>query len=461
MPPKISDNTREEIFSKPFFHNLVLLALKHNWIDPEFYKDSDARIGLRNSDGSGVLIGLTEIGEVHGYEKADDKTISLEGQLFYRGIEINELVRGYQKEKRHGFEEVCYLLLFGELPNKENLRNFQKILGVNRALPYGFNEDMIMKAPSNDIMNKLARCVLASYSYDDNSDDLSVSNVLRQCIQLIAQFPTMVAYGYQAKIHFYDKQSLFIHSPREELSTSENFLHMIRADNQYSKLETEILDLSLILHAEHGGGNNSTFTTRVISSTGTDTYSAIAAAVGSLKGPKHGGANIKVNRMMEDIKQNLKDWDNKTEIEDYLVKILRKEVFDKRGLIYGMGHAVYTLSDPRAILLKEKAKELAKEKGLEEEFQLYNNIEKIAPEVFAEVKNNSSQIIANVDFYSGLVYRMLNIPYELYTPIFAIARVAGWSAHRLEEVVSSGKIMRPAYDNIAVKSNYIPLEERQ
>lgn len=455
--------SKHDIFvaDEAFFKELSTLANENNWIDPELYKDSGAKQGLRNVDGTGVLIGFSRVGEVQAYSQNEKgEKIPMEGRLYYRGIEINELVQGYQREKRHGFEEVCYLLLFGKLPTPKQLFQFKETLGMNRTLPDGFNEDMILKAPSNDIMNKLARNVLTCYSYDDNPDDNSLPNVLRQSIELIAEFPTMSAYGYQAKVHFYDQQSLMIHIPQPELSTSENFLYLIRADNQYSELEAELLDLCLVLHAEHGGGNNSTFAARVVTSTDTDTYSAIAAAVGSLKGPRHGGANIKVTQMMENIKQNVKNWTDDKELENYLVKIMRKEAFDRTGLLYGIGHAVYTLSDPRAILLKEKARELAREKNLEEEFNLYCSIERLAPQVFSEINKDVRMIVPNVDFYSGFVYRMLNIPLELYTPIFAMSRVAGWCAHRIEELVNSGKIIRPAYKNIIEKSSYIPLEER-
>jgi len=456
-------NSKHDIFvaDEVFFKELSSLAHQNNWIDPELYKDSGAKQGLRNVDGTGVLIGFSKVGEVQAYTQNDKgEKIPMEGRLFYRGIEITDLVNGYQKEKRHGFEEVCYLLLFGKLPTKKQLDQFKEMLGMNRTLPDGFTEDMILKAPSSDIMNKLGRNVLTCYSYDSNPDDNSLANVLRQSIELIAEFPTMSAYGYQAKVHFYDQQSLFIHNPQPELSTSENFLHLIRADNQYSELEAEVLDLCLVLHAEHGGGNNSTFTARVVTSTDTDTYSAIAAAVGSLRGPRHGGANIKVTQMMEDIKQNVKNWNNDQELEGYMAKIMRKEAFDRTGLLYGIGHAVYTLSDPRAILLKEKAEELAKEKNLEEEFNLYCSVERLAPQIFSEVNKDVRTIVANVDFYSGFVYRMLNIPIELYTPIFAMSRVAGWCAHRIEELVNSGKLIRPAYKSIIEKSSFIPLDER-
>lgn len=443
------------------FKEMSSLVTKNNYINPELYGKYNAKRGLRNSDGTGVLVGLTEIGDVHAYIIDDEgKKVPVEGQLFYRGIEISDLVKGFQREKRHGFEEICYLLLFGELPTPKKLKQFQEILSENRLLPNGFTEDMILKAPSSDIMNKLARSVLASYSYDSNPDDNSVDNVLRQLIELIARFPTMAAYGYQAKAHYYGNKSLYIHNPRKDLSLSENFLHMIRPDNHYSELEAEILDLSLILHAEHGGGNNSAFVTHVVSSADTDTYSVIAAAVGALKGFKHGGANIKVMGMLKDMKTHVKDWEDEEEVAAYLQKILHKEAFDRTGLIYGIGHAVYTLSDPRALLLKEKAAELSREKKMEKEFRLYTLIEKLAPQVIAAEKKMYRPIAANVDLYSGFVYKMLDIPAALYTPIFAMARIAGWSAHRLEEIVSGGRIIRPAYKNVASKSSYIPLCER-
>ncbi|CEP66878.1 Citrate synthase, bacterial-type [Moorella glycerini] len=443
-----------------YLDRLALLAEKNNYIEPDLYEKYNVKRGLRNSDGTGVLVGLTEIGEVHGYILDEGERIPDQGRLLYRGIDIWDIVKGFQKEGRYGFEEVCYLLLFGELPDRQWLEEFTNLLAENRCLPDGFVEDMILKAPSNDIMNKLARSVLASYSYDKNPDDLSIKNVVRQSIELIARFPIMVAYGYQAKVHFYENQSLYIHLPRKDLSTAENFLYMIRPDNHYTRLEAELLDLALVLHAEHGGGNNSTFTVHVVSSTGTDIYSVIAAAVGSLKGPKHGGANIKVMEMIDDIKANVRDWADEEEIKYYLTKILNKEAFDKKGLIYGLGHAVYTLSDPRAVLLKNKAAELAREKNMEEEFGLYLTIEKVAPELFAAKKGTEKIIAPNVDFYSGFVYKMLNIPVELYTPIFAIARISGWCAHLLEELVSGGRIIRPAYKNVIGKRKYIPLEQR-
>jgi len=441
---------------------LYELVIKNNQINPEFYKMYDVKRGLRNSDGTGVLVGLTEIGDVQGYVVEDGVKKPIEGKLLYRGINVWDLIRGFQKEKRFGYEETCYLLLFGELPNEKQLNDFTQLLGENRKLPDGFTEDMILTAPSRNIMNKLARSVLASYSYDSNPDDTSIKNVLRQSIELIARFPTMVAYGYQAKARYYDSKSLFIHSPQPELSTAENLLYMIRSNCEYTSLEAELLDLSLVLHAEHGGGNNSAFTTHVVSSSGTDTYSAISAAVGCLKGPKHGGANIKVQEMMENIKVSVSDWKDEEEVKNYLRKILNKEVFDRSGLIYGMGHAVYTISDPRAVLLKEKAAILAEAKGMQDEFELYEMVENLASEVFREEKKgNNKEVIANVDFYSGFVYNALNIPQELYTPIFAVARIAGWCAHRIEELVSGGKIIRPAYKNVLHPRAYVPLSERK
>ncbi|MDO8685953.1 MAG: citrate/2-methylcitrate synthase [Clostridiales bacterium] len=436
------------------------IVIKNDRIDPDLYKKFNVKRGLRDADGTGVLVGLTEIGDVRAYIFDEEEKVPVEGKLFYRGIEINDFVRGYQSEKRMGFEECCYLLLLGDLPNKNELEEFNRLLGDLRSLPFGFTEDMILKAPSRDIMNKLARSVLVAYSYDSNPDDISLGNVLRQCIELIARLPTMAAYGYQAKAHYHDRKSLFIHSPVKELSTAENLLHMIRPDSRYSALEAEMLDLALVLHAEHGGGNNSTFVAHVVTSTGTDTYSAIAAAIGSLKGPQHGGANIKVMEMIENIKANIVDWRNEDEVAAYLTKILHKEAYDKSGLIYGIGHAVYTLSDPRTLLLKEKAEGLATEKGLENEYNLYTIIEKLAPEVFAREKGSSKIMCANVDFYSGFVYKMLNIPMELYTPIFAVGRIAGWCAHRIEEIVNGGRIIRPAYKSVISKQPYITIEDR-
>ncbi|OEH84626.1 citrate synthase [Desulfuribacillus stibiiarsenatis] len=429
-------------------------------IGAEHFSIYDVKRGLRNSNGTGVLAGLTKVGEVHGYVVDDGDKISDHGKLFYRGINIFEVANGFQQEKRFGFEETCYLLLFGNLPNEKQLADFNELLGSLRELPEGFVQDMILKAPSKDIMNKLARCVLASYSYDENPDETSTFNIIRQSIELIARFPAFLAYGFQAKAHYYGAESLFIHKPRVDLCTAENILTMIRQDSEYTALEAEILDLSLVLHAEHGGGNNSSFSTRVITSSGTDTYSAIAAAIGSLKGPKHGGANAKVMGMIDDIKANVKDWSNREEIKQYLTKIINKEAYDGSGLVYGLGHAIYTLSDPRAILLKEKAIELAKEKNREDELNLYLAIEELTPQVFAEVKGSEKEISANVDFYSGFVYQSLNIPPELYTPLFAVARVPGWCAHRIEEHLTGQRIIRPAYKSVVTKKKYVPISER-
>ncbi|QEK13569.1 citrate/2-methylcitrate synthase [Crassaminicella thermophila] len=440
---------------------LADLALKNNLINPEFYEMYNVKRGLRNKNGTGVLVGLTDIGSVEGYILKDNKKIPMDGQLFYRGINIKDIVTGFQNENRPGYEEVAYLLLFGKLPTKNELADFNNLLDESRHLPHSFTENMILKIPSKNIMNKLQRSILVLYSHDENPDDISVKNVLRQSIELIARFPTIISYGYQAKTHNFDNKSLFIHSPKAGIGTAENILYMTRANNQYTKTEAETLDLALVLHAEHGGGNNSAFATHVVSSSGTDTYSAIAAAVGSLKGHKHGGANIMVREMILDIKENVSNINDIGKLKDYLLKILRKEAFNKEGLIYGMGHAVYTKSDPRAVLLKDKAFELAVEKDAVDEFNLYKNIEELTIELFKEIKGENVVISANVDLYSGFVYEMLNIPKELYTPLFATARVAGWCAHRIEQIVSDQKIIRPAYKSVSHKNEYIPLCERK
>ena len=428
-------------------------------IDPDLYSRYNVKRGLRNSDGSGVLVGLTGVGDVHGYIVDEGEASPVEGRLRYRGIDVKDLTVGFQNEKRFGFEETAFLLIFGYLPEKEELTDFINSLAKNRELPEGFKENMIFRAPSKDIMNKIARSVLTLYSYDDNAEDRSIKNVLRQCIELIARFPVLVAYGFQAKQHYFEGSSLYIHNQQENLSTAENFLSIVRPNKEYSRTEAEILDLALVLHAEHGGGNNSTFTVHVVASTDTDTYSAIGAAVGSLKGPKHGGANHSVSMMMQDIMDNVKEVSNESELKEYLRKILRKEAFDRTGLIYGMGHAVYSISDPRAILLKAKAKELAKEKGREEEFNLYEEVERLGKIVFEEEKG-SKVICANIDFYSGFVYDMLGIHPDLHTPIFAMARIAGWASHLIEEIVSGGRIMRPAYKYVLPPQKYTPLNER-
>ena len=445
-----------------FIEKLSHIAEKNDKIDPGLYSKYGVKRGLREEDGKGVLVGLTRVGSVLGYAVSEDGVKKpIPGKLIYRGYDVEELIKDSTDNSQFGFEQTAYLLLFGELPDKDQLEEFKIKLGELRQLPPGFTEDMIMKAPSSDIMNKLARGVLASYSYDSNPEDVSAANVLRQCVELLSRFSTLVAYAYQAKRRYYDGKSMYIHNPKPELSTAENFLRLIRRDKEYDRLEAELLDLALILHAEHGGGNNSTFSIHVVSSTDTDTYSAVAAAVGSLKGRRHGGANIKVMHMMDDIKANVKDWSSEKEVEAYLRKILRKEAFDRTGLIYGQGHAVYTISDPRAILLRDKAKELAESKGFSDEFALYCLIEKLVPKVFAEEKGSDKQICTNVDFFSGFVYSMLNIPRELFTPLFAISRIAGWSAHRLEEIVSGGRIYRPAFKQVEELKEYIPLNKRK
>lgn len=431
-------------------------------IDSKYYDMYNVKRGLRNRDGSGVMAGFTNISEVHGYVINEDEKHPMPGELIYRGYDICDLVPNAGIDKRFGFEEIAFLLLMGELPTKAELQAFCGYLAENRELPNNFTEDMILKAPSRDIMNKMARSVLALYSYDENPDDCSIENILRQSLQLIARMPILGVYAYNTKIHNYNNKSLILHNPKPELTTAENLLRMLNPSKEFTPLDAEVLDAALMLHAEHGGGNNSTFTCRVLSSTGTDTYSAIAAAIGSLKGPKHGGANVKVINMMNNIKENVKDLSNDSELYDYLVKIVRKEANDKSGLIYGMGHAVYTMSDPRTNLLKEKARLLSKEKGMDEEFNLYERIEKMSPQVFAEVKGDVKTICANVDFYSGFVYKMLNIPFEMFTPIFAIARTTGWCAHRIEEVICGGRIIRPAYKSLCRKLHrkYVDINKR-
>ena len=438
------------------------LCAQNSVINSDLFVEHKVYRGLRDLNGNGVLTGLTEVSEIQS-SRIDENgnKISCPGELYYRGFNIQELVGGFIKDNRFGFEETVYLLLFGSLPDAKTLEEFKTILAGYRSLPNSFVRDIIMKAPSNDMMNTLARSVLTLYSYDTRANDTSVPNVLRQCLQLIALFPLLSVYGYQAYDYYLnDGTSFFIHEPRPELSTAENLLHMLRIDSKYTELEARILDIALILHAEHGGGNNSTFTTRVVSSSGTDTYSAIAAALGSLKGPKHGGANIKVVQMVEDIKKNVSDWSDEEEISAYLSKILNKQAFDKSGLIYGMGHAIYSVSDPRAEVFRGFVKKLCDEKGMQKEYTLYSNIERLAPQVIEKSRKMYKGVSANIDFYSGFVYNMLGLPLELYTPIFAIARIAGWSAHRLEELINAGKIIRPAYKCVQTRREYKPLSDR-
>ena len=433
---------------------------KENNIDPSLYTKYEVKRGLRDISGQGVLTGLTEISEIHSYDIRNGKLIPCNGKLYYRGVDVEDIIAGFTSDNRFGFEEVTYLLLFGKLPTKDELNNFNDVLSKYRTLPTGFVRDIIMKAPSNDMMNTLARSVLTLYAYDNNPDDISIENVLRQSLHLIALFPLLSVYGYQAYHHYHAGQSLFIHAPEPKLSTSENILHLLRPDSKYTELEAKILDIALVLHAEHGGGNNSTFTTHVVSSSGTDTYSVIAASLGSLKGPKHGGANIKVIKMFEDMKNTITDWEDEDDIKAYLNDLLDKKAFDKSGLIYGMGHAVYSISDPRANVFKDFVEKLSKEKNLTKEFKLYSLIEKLAPEVIAKRRKIYKGVSANVDFYSGFVYNMLGLPLELYTPIFAIARISGWCAHRIEELVNAGKIIRPAYKSVKKHVTYSPLNER-
>lgn len=433
---------------------------KENNIDPSLYTKYEVKRGLRDISGQGVLTGLTEISEIHSYDMKNGKLIPCNGKLYYRGVDVEDIITGFTSDNRFGFEEVTYLLLFGKLPTKDELNNFNDVLSKYRTLPTGFVRDIIMKAPSNDMMNTLARSVLTLYAYDNNPDDISIENVLRQSLHLIALFPLLSVYGYQAYHHYHAGQSLFIHAPEPKLSTSENILHLLRPDSKYTELEAKILDIALVLHAEHGGGNNSTFTTHVVSSSGTDTYSVISASLGSLKGPKHGGANIKVIKMFEDMKNTITDWQDEDAIKAYLNDLLDKKAFDKAGLIYGMGHAVYSISDPRANVFKGFVEKLSKEKNLTKEFKLYSLIEKLAPEVIAKRRKIYKGVSANVDFYSGFVYNMLGLPLELYTPIFAIARISGWCAHRIEELVNAGKIIRPAYKSVKKHVTYSPLNER-
>ena len=438
----------------PEIQKLASYCVQNGTIDPTLYTKYDVKRGLRDLNGNGVLTGLTGISEIRSSKVVDGKSVPAEGQLFYRGYNIEDLVRSMPADHSFGFEMTAYLLLFGELPTKEQLKLFIDQLSFYRTLPTGFVRDIIMKAPSNDMMNTLARSVLTMYSYDETPDDVSIPNVLRQCIQLIAIFPLLSVYGYQAYRHYNDGRSLYIHQPKPELTTAENILRILRSDKKFTPLEAKVLDIALMLHAEHGGGNNSTFTTHVVTSSGTDTYSAIAAALGSLKGPKHGGANIKVVRMFEDMKQVVKDWTDEDEIRDYLTRLLDKEAFDKAGLIYGMGHAVYSISDPRAKIMESFAAGLSSEKGREDEYGLYMRVARLAPEVIGEKRRIYKGVSANVDFYSGFVYSMLDLPIELYTPIFACARIAGWSAHRIEELINAGKIIRPAYKAIQPKREF-------
>lgn len=444
----------------PEIERLTEICQEHTKLDVSLYGKYDVKRGLRDLNGKGVLAGLTQVSNVQAVKIVDGKEVPCEGRLAYRGYDIKELTGGFIRENRLGFEEVTYLLLFGTLPDHKQLKEFQDLLANQRTLPRNFVRDVIMKAPSKDIMNALSRSVLTLYCYDKNPDDISLPNVLRQCLNLISVFPLLSVYGYQAYNHYERGKSLYIHNPKKELSTAENILRMLRPDKKYTALEAMILDIALVLHMEHGGGNNSTFTTHVVSSSGTDTYSTVAAALGSLKGPKHGGANIKVVSMFQDMKHELSDWTDEDQVRAYLKRLLNREAFDRRGLIYGMGHAIYSVSDPRAEVFKKFVESLAKEKGRMKDYALYSLVERLAPEVIAEERRIYKGVSANVDFYSGFVYSMLDLPLELYTPMFAVARIVGWSAHRMEELINTDKIIRPAYKNVLDSAVYVPLDER-
>ena len=443
-----------------YIREMAIISNENHHITPDMYREHNVNRGLRDMNGNGVVTGLTEVSTILSKEKSPDGTrIPGHGRLYYRGINIKDLVNGFQADHRFGFEETVYLLLFSQLPKETELKRFTKELAEYRSLPPSFTRDMILKAPGKDMMNILSRCVLALYAYDDDPDNISVENVLRQSMQLIATFPMLAVYAYLSYRHYHQGKSLHIHNPDPTLSTAENFLAMLREDGKYTPLEAKILDLALVLHAEHGGGNNSTFTTHVVTSSGTDTYSSVAAALGSLKGPRHGGANVKVVQMFEDMKANI-NTENTEEIREYLSRILEKNAFDGKGLIYGMGHAVYSKSDPRADILKICAKELSEEKGLQKEFELYETVAKLAPEIIGEKRRIYKGVSPNVDFFSGLIYKMLDLPFELYTPIFAVSRIAGWSAHRIEEIQNAEKILRPAYIGVKNETPYVSLKDR-
>ncbi len=448
--------------SASYIHGLVEDYSKTNYIDSRIYEKANIKRGLRNKDGTGVMVGVTQIGTVHGYYMEDGEKKPMQGKLIYRGINVEDLIRGFACEDRFGFEETAYLLLMGKLPNREQLDGFNAVMDEFRPLPHMFSEDMIIKQPSRDIMNKLARSVLTLYSYDDDPESRTLENELRLSIQLIARVPMIISHAYAAKRCYFDKESLYLHRAMPGRSAAENILASIRPDQQFSDAEAKLLDLCLVLHAEHGGGNNSTFTCRVISSSYTDIFSSIAAAVGSLKGPRHGGANIRSKQMMDVIAAEVKDWQDDDEIKSVIARVLRKELYDHSGLVYGMGHAIYTLSDPRAKVLKKFARHLAEEKGLGEQLSLIESVERLTPEVFSAIKGSDKPLCANVDLYSGFVYQMLGIPEELYTPLFATARMLGWCAHRIEEIYCNpGKIIRPAYKAIVPVQPFVPLNDRR
>lgn len=452
-------NLRTSNELKDDINHLEQELMKNQRIDPNLYLEYDVKRGLRDSSGKGVLTGLTEISDVCAYNLINGRRIPAEGELYYQGINVNDLVSGL-KGRKYGFEETIYLLLFGKLPNQGEMDRFLDVMFQLECLSGRFVRDVVMKASNENIMNSMQRCILTLYTYDDDPESISPGNVLRQCLELIAKLPLIAVYSYHAYRHFRKDDTLLIRNPRKGLSLAENILVMLRPDGQYTELEAKVLDIALILHAEHGGGNNSTFTTHVVSSSGTDTYSAVAASIGSLKGPRHGGANLKVQNMFANIKENIQDWTNEEEVAAYLQKILDKQAFDRSGLIYGMGHAVYTLSDPREVILKRFARALAEEKQMTEEFELYELVERLAGRLIMEHRKLFKNVCANVDFYSGFVYSMLGIPEELFTPIFAIARIPGWSAHRLEELINTSKIIRPAYKYVGTHTEFLPMEER-
>ena len=445
----------------PEIEHLTTICMEHGQIPPGLYDTYQVLRGLRDVNGKGVLAGLTDISTVTSSRIIDGKSVPCEGELCYRGYNIKDLVKGFTRENRFGYEETAYLLIFGRLPKQDELEAFQKLLGGYRTLPTNFVRDVIMKAPGSDMMNTLQRGVLTLYSYDDMADDIHIDNVLRQCLQLISTIPMLAVYGYQAYNHYIEGKSFYIQSPKEELSTAENILRMLRPDKQYTELEARILDIALVLHMDHGGGNNSTFTNHVVTSSGTDTYSAMAASLSSLKGPKHGGANLKVVHMFDEMKEEVKDWEDEDEITAYLLRLLNKEAFDHSGLIYGMGHAVYSISDPRAQIFKGYVEKLASAKGVSKEFEFYDRVERLATETIRKKRKIYKGVSANIDFYSGFMYRMLGLPDQLFTPMFATARIVGWSAHRLEELMNCDKIIRPAYQSIASEKSYVPMNQRE
>lgn len=445
----------------PEIEALTSICVEHGQIPEGIYDQHHVFRGLRDKNGKGVLTGLTNISTVTSTKIVDGKSVPCEGELRYRGYDVKDLVKGFVSEERFGFEETAFLLIFGRLPKEDELASFGQLLGRYRTLPTNFVRDVIMKAPGKDMMNTLQRGVLTLYGYDDMADDISLSNVMRQCLQLISTVPLLAVYGYSAYRHYIEGKSLYIHSPKPELSTAENILRMLRPDKSYTPLEARILDIALVLHMDHGGGNNSTFTNRVVTSSGTDTYSAIAAALSSLKGPKHGGANLKVAHMFDEMKEEVRDWKDDEEIITYLNRLLNKEAFDHSGLIYGMGHAVYSISDPRAQIFKGYVERLAKAKGMDDEFNFYSRVEKLATELIQSKRKIYKGVSANIDFYSGFMYRMLELPDQLFTPMFATARMVGWSAHRMEELMNCDKIIRPAYQSIAAERSYVPMKQRE